>query len=68
MNIWSHYKPISTILIELETAGHQWLTHVILATQEAEIRRIVVQSQPGRQFCETLSRKYPSQKKGWWSG
>jgi hypothetical protein len=29
-------------------AGHQWLTHVILATQEAEIRRIMVQSQPGQ--------------------
>jgi hypothetical protein len=26
--------------------GHQWLTPVILATQEAEIRRIVVWSQP----------------------
>jgi hypothetical protein len=25
----------------------QWLTSVILATQEAEIRRITVQSQPG---------------------
>jgi hypothetical protein len=30
---------------------------VILATQEAEIRRIVVQSQPGKIVCETLSQK-----------
>jgi hypothetical protein len=28
-----------------------------LATQEVEIRRIVVQSQPGEIFCEILSRK-----------
>jgi hypothetical protein len=27
-------------------AGHRWLTSVILATQEAEIRRITVRSQP----------------------
>jgi hypothetical protein len=27
-------------------AGRQWLTPVILATQEAEIRRIEAQSQP----------------------
>jgi hypothetical protein len=27
-------------------SGHPWLTPVMLATQEAEIRRIVVQSQP----------------------
>jgi hypothetical protein len=32
-------------------------TPVILATQEAEIRRIVVQRQPGEIVCETLSRK-----------
>jgi hypothetical protein len=30
---------------------------VILATQEAEIRRIEVQSQPGQIVLETLSRK-----------
>jgi hypothetical protein len=35
---------------------------IILATQEAEIRRITVQSQPGQMVCETLSRKNPSQK------
>jgi hypothetical protein len=33
------------------------VTYVILATQEAEIRRIAVQSQPGEIVCETLSRK-----------
>jgi hypothetical protein len=36
---------------------------VILATQEAEIRRIMVQSQPGQIVHETLSRKYPSQRR-----
>jgi hypothetical protein len=37
---------------------------VILPTQEAEIRRITVQSQPGQIICETLSQKNPSQKGG----
>jgi hypothetical protein len=36
---------------------------VILATQEAEIRRIAVRSQPGEIVCETLSRKHLSLKK-----
>jgi hypothetical protein len=49
-------------------AGLQWLTLVILATQMTEIRRIVVQSQPGQIIHETLSRKKPFTKKGWWSG
>jgi hypothetical protein len=36
---------------------------VILATQEAEIRRIAVQSQSGQILRETLSQKNPSQKR-----
>jgi hypothetical protein len=38
-------------------ARHQWLTPIILATQEAEIRRMIVQSQPGQIVQETLSQK-----------
>jgi hypothetical protein len=40
------------------TARRQWL----LATQEAEIRRIVVRSQPRQIVHESLSQKTPSQK------
>jgi hypothetical protein len=39
-----------------------WLTPVILVTQEAEIRRIEVQSQRGQIVYKTLSRKNQSQK------
>jgi hypothetical protein len=41
----------------------QCLTPVIPATQEAEIRRITVQRQPGQIVHETLSQKHPSQKR-----
>jgi hypothetical protein len=41
----------------------QWLTPVIPATQEAEIRRIAIGSQPGQIVLETLSQKNPSQKR-----
>jgi hypothetical protein len=47
-------------------ARGQWLMPVILATQEAEIRRIMIRSQPRQIVCETLSQK-PIAKKGWWS-
>jgi hypothetical protein len=36
---------------------------IILATQEAEIRRVAVQSQLGQIVQETLSQKNPSQKR-----
>jgi hypothetical protein len=35
-------------------AWHQWLKPVILATQEAEIRKIVVRSQPGQIVLQDL--------------
>jgi hypothetical protein len=38
-------------------AGHWWLMPVIPVTQEAEIRRIAVQSQSGQIVCKTLSQK-----------
>jgi hypothetical protein len=49
----------------LRSAECQWLMPVILATQEAEIRRIEGESQPGQIVHKTLSRKKQSQK---WAG
>jgi hypothetical protein len=40
------------------SAGHQWLTSAILATWEAEIRRIVVRGQPRQMVPKTLTWKY----------
>jgi hypothetical protein len=42
--------------------GAGWLTPIIQATQEAEIRRIMVQSQPWQIVCETLSQKIHHKK------
>jgi hypothetical protein len=44
-------------------ARHQWLTPIILSPQEAEIRRIEFQGQPKKNESETLSQKYPTQKR-----
>jgi hypothetical protein len=41
--------------IKYRKVGRQCLTPVILATQEAEIRRTVVHSQPGQIACEAIS-------------
>jgi hypothetical protein len=47
-------------------ARHQWLTLIILATQEAEIRRISVQRKPGEIVRPYLKKHFT--KKGWQSG
>jgi hypothetical protein len=54
-------------------AGHQWLKPEILSTQEVEIKRILVQSQPRQVVCKTLSRGEVGEtkaftKKDWWNG
>jgi hypothetical protein len=38
----------------------RWLTSVILATREAEIRRTTVGGQPWQMVGKTLSEKYPT--------
>jgi hypothetical protein len=43
-------------------AGHQWLTPVILATQETEIRRITVQSQASKWFVRPYLKKIHHKK------
>jgi murein endopeptidase len=63
-------KEIVPILYDLfqnrSSARRQWLTPIILAAQETEIRRILVRSQTRQIVCETLSQKKPSTKKSWW--
>jgi hypothetical protein len=69
------YSPNKFILLLKEIkikiihgAGRQWPVPLIPATQEAEIRRIAVQNQPGQIVHKTQSQKNPSQKRSWWSG
>jgi hypothetical protein len=44
-------------LLASSTAGHLWLKHVILATQETKIRRIMVQNQPGKWLARPYLKK-----------
>jgi hypothetical protein len=62
-------KAHCTIKYMLILARHWWLTPVILATQEAEIRRITLEATPGKEFTRPYLKKI-LHKKGldWWSG
>jgi hypothetical protein len=51
---------IPSIIKKIKELGRQWLTPIMLAIQEAEIRRIVVQSQPGQIVHKTISGKHPT--------
>jgi hypothetical protein len=53
---------------EKKAARHWWLTTVIPATQETEIRRITVQSYPLANSSLDPTSKITFTKKGWWSG
>jgi hypothetical protein len=44
---------------KISDARNQWLTPVILATQETEIRRIMVQCKPGQKVRDPISKKHP---------
>jgi hypothetical protein len=48
------HQPGKTITLKCILARRRWLTPVILATQEVEIRRIAVQGQPRQKVRETL--------------
>jgi hypothetical protein len=52
---------INKIFSTFEWVGHHWLTSVILAIGDAELRRITVRGQPGQIVNEDQSQKYPSQ-------
>jgi hypothetical protein len=60
--IWKCKSSVFYILKKI-SVGHWWLMPVILATQEAEIRRIVAPSQPRKTALETIL-KQPFTKKG----
>jgi hypothetical protein len=49
-------------MLHRKRAGHWWLTPIILDTQEAEMRRIVVQSQPWQIVHKTPSQNNSSPK------
>jgi hypothetical protein len=49
-------------------AKHWWLMSIILGTQEADIKRIMVHIQLGQIVHETLSWKIPNMNQGWLSG
>jgi hypothetical protein len=60
----SSLEPWGNALQQAACTTCQWLTLVILTTQEVEIRRISVQA---NSLGDSILEK-PITKKGWWSG
>jgi hypothetical protein len=57
------------ILINTWEARHQWLVSVTLATQEAEIRRIIVQRQPSAYSSwDPILKTLITKQQSWQSG
>jgi hypothetical protein len=48
---------MSTLHYKRSPCWHQWLTPIILATQEAEIRRIALEASPGKSSQDPISKK-----------
>jgi hypothetical protein len=63
LSCWGFSLPLATSINRVNCAGHRWLMPAILATQEPKIKRITVQSQTWQIACESLSWKYPTQKR-----
>jgi hypothetical protein len=59
-NSWIVFKRINRSQAQVTQA-------VLLVTQEVEIRRIMVQSHPGKYSMRSYLEK-PNTKQGWWSG
>jgi hypothetical protein len=65
--LWDRLNELLTPSPRIQFQRHiyWWLTPVILAIWEAEIRRIAVQRQPRHIAHKTLSKKLPNQNQGW---
>jgi hypothetical protein len=63
LSIFEALGSIPNTLFKKKKVGSWWFMRIILATQEAEIRRITVRSQPEEIVLKTLSRKKPFTKK-----
>jgi hypothetical protein len=59
------YPQYNNMLIKKKKAWCHWLTAIILATQEAQVRKTAIQSQPwANKFLDHISKKKFT-KKGW---
>jgi hypothetical protein len=55
-------------LISKQQAWSLWLAPVTLTNQEAEIRTLSLEANPGKVVRKSLSlKRKPNTKKGWWS-